>query len=421
VSHRHPLSLRCIRALTVALGICSALAASACGATTATRSPSSSATAPVSGPALAPSECTPAIAATLGTVAKRIYHEASTGSIVGEAVHRIHASSALAAAVEAGNAPEARSLLQGLLAGQIVRVEVLRGGRPFASAGSGRAIAPVGGSIPGSGGARFILSVQSDNAYLQVAHQVTGAEVLLRAGAHPLADTIHTPTSTQLPAGGPVSLGGHSYQALTLPGSRYPSGALSIELLVPVDGLSCPGPAAQTRVETLGRVGERIYHEELESPYVKATVRHMEASSAFRSAVAAHDATATRTAIIGFFAAHIHVVRVRVSVGSRLLIDLGGPHVLAPVEGTLRQDGRVIGRFTMAIQDDAGYRRLAHLFTGAEILMRTSSGQAEGTLDPGPTTVPTRGPVSYRGRTYEAYSFTGEAFPSGALRISLLI
>ena len=35
--------------------------------------------------------------------------------------------------------------------------------------------------------------------------------------------------------------------------------------------------------------------------------------------------------------------------------------------------------------------------------------------------MPERGRVSYRGRDYQAYSFTGEAFPSGALRISLLV
>jgi hypothetical protein len=43
-----------------------------------------------------------------------------------------------------------------------------------------------------------------------------------------------------------------------------------------------------------------------------------------------------------------------------------------------------------------------------------------GTLSPGPVTVPDRGTVSYRGHTYQAYSFMATAFPSGPLRISLL-
>ena len=67
--------------------------------------------------------------------------------------------------------------------------------------------------------------------------------------------------------------------------------------------------------------------------------------------------------------------------------------MLAPVHGTLRSGGRVVGHFEMAIQDDAGYLKLAHLFTGAEVLMRTGSRQVMGTLSPGPATVPDRGEV----------------------------
>ena len=94
--------------------------------------------------------------------------------------------------------------------------------------------------------------------------------------------------------------------------------------------------------------------------------------------------------------------------------------MLAPVHGTLHSGGHVVGHFEMAIQDDAGYLKLAHLFTGAEVLMRTGSRQVMGTLSPGPATVPDRGEVAYHGRNYQAYSFVGEAFPAGPLRISLL-
>ena len=403
----------------MALGVCSALAASACGASTATRSLASAAVTPAGSPPLGPSECAPAVAATLGTVARRIYQEAAAGSIAGEAIHRVRSSSTLAGAVKTGDATSTRTLLKGLMAGQIARIEIVRSGRPFAAAGLGSAIVPIEGTLPGSGGARFIVSVQTTAAFLQLTRQVTGAEVTLSAGSHPLGETVHVPST--LPKSGAAKIGGIDYEVVSLSGSVYPSGPLDIRLLSPSAGASCPGPAAQTEVETLGKVGERIYREELESPYVKATVRRMEATATFRSAVAAHDVAATRAAIVGFFAAHIHVVRVRVTVGSRLLIDLGGPHVLAPVHGTLRQGSKTIGHFTMAIQDDAGYLRLAHLFTGAEILMRTSAGQVEGTLQPGPASLPSRGPVRYHGHSYEAYSFTGEAFPSGPLRISLLI
>ena len=367
-----------------------------------------------------PSSCATTVASTLGTVAARVYHEAATGGDVAQAVHRVQSSSALAAAVNSGNAAAARGALQELLVGQIVHVEVLRGGRVFAQAGSGTAIAPVRGSIPGTS-ASYVLSTQSDRTFLQVVHQVTGAQVLLLAGTHRLTGTIGGQLPASVPANGPLTVAGQSYQAATLTGAVYPSGPLRIVLLVPSSTIACPGSAAQTRVETLGHVGERIYQEELHSPDVAKTLRHVESSVPFQRAVAAGDESATRAAIIEFFAAHIHVVRVRVTVDGHLLVDQGGPFVLAPVRGTVRSGGKTVGQFEMAIQDDAGYLKLARLFTGAEVLMRRGASQVMGTLSPGPATVPDRGPVSYGGRTYEAYSFTGEAFPTGPLRISLLL
>jgi hypothetical protein len=401
-----------------------------CGSATATR-PVASASAPTAAAATAPftstaattnpapASCAATVAHTLGTVSGRVYHEAATGGIVAQAVHRLQNSSALRSAVNSGNATAAGAALRELTLGQIVRVEALRGGRVLAQAGSGIAIAPARGSIPGTS-ATFVLSTQSAHSYLQVVHQVTGAQLLLLSGSHRLAGTIDGAPAS-LPAEGPLTVAGQSFQTTTLTGAVYPSGALRIVLLAPTSGISCPGSPAQTRVETLGHVGERIYQEELHSPAVAATLRHIEHSSAFQRAVTAHDAAATRAAIVGFFGEHIHVVRVRVTIGGHLLEDLGGPYVLAPVHGTVRSGGHVVGQFEMAIQDDAGYLRLAHLFTGAEILMRTGGRQVMGTLSPGPANVPARGPVSYSGHSYEAYSFTGEAFPSGPLRLSLLL
>jgi hypothetical protein len=385
-----------------------------------------------SAPPPAPGGCAAAVAATLGGVGQRIYHAASTGSNVEQAVHRVRRSAALGSAISAGDAGAARTALRELLANQIVRIEILQHGHVFAGAGSGAAIAPVRGPIPGTG-ASFVLSVQADRSYLQVARQVTGAQILLlsdstsgASAARRLDGTIEGPPPARIPTSGTLDYQEKKYELFSLAGSVFPSGRMRIALLVPSSAIRCPGSAAQTVLETLGHVGERIYQEERQSSYVLATLRHIEADTGFQRAVATRDVAATRAAIVGFFAAHIHVVRVRVNVSEpsgaqRLFYDLGGPYVLAPVHGTLRSGGRVVGHFTMAIQDDAGYLRLAHLFTGAEVLMRAGSRQLMGTLDPGPAKVPDRGEVSYRGRAYQAYSFTGEAFPSGPLRISLLL
>jgi hypothetical protein len=418
------------RQLAGCLGALLAVGVSACGsgsaahsaavAATAATVASTSTPAPASTPTLTPAACASTVASTLGQVGERVYRAAATGDDVAQAVGRVQGSTALASAIDSGNASAAAVALRETLRGQIVRIEIIRAGRVFASAGAGPAMAPVRGSIPGTS-ASYVLSVQSDDDYLQVAHQITGAQMVMLAGARRLAGTIVGPPPASIPTSGALSYAGQSFQVASLAGSTYPSGALRIALLVPSGALSCPGPTSQTRMETLGRVGERIYKEELDSPTVLATLRRLEHSTAFIDAVAAHSISATRAAIISFFAAHIHVVRVRVTIGGRLLYDLGGPYVLAPLHGTLRSHGRAVGNFEMSIQDDAGYLKLAHLFTGAEVLMRVAGRQVQGTLSPGPATVPERGAVSYGGRGYEAYSFTAEAFPSGPLRISLLL
>jgi hypothetical protein len=437
-------------ALSVLGGLALALALGACGSSThgssthgsSTHSGAASASpaegqAPVvvAGDTSGPRGCAAAVAATIGQVAARIYRSASSGTVVGQAVQRVRRSSALVAAASSGDAGATEHALRGLLAGQIVRIQVLLHGRPLAGTGSAAAIAPVRGSIPGTG-ATFVLSTQAAASYLQVTRQVTGAEVALLSGssassnspgssARVLAATLSGLRAQQVPSRGKLVFHGKRYEASSLIGSTYPSGGLRIALLVPRDSIRCPS-AAQIPVQTLGQVGERIYREEAGSPYVRATLRHIEADASFRQAVAARDTKAIRAAIVGLFGAHIHVVRVRAYAvepggAQRFLYDLGGPYVLAPVHGSVHSAGKLVGRFSFAIQDDAGYLRLARLFTGAEVLMRVGSKQVIGSLDPGPPSIPDHGPVDYRGKSYEAYSFSGVAFPSGPLRISLLI
>lgn len=364
-------------------------------------------------------ECAQTDTRVLAGVASRVYREAATGGDVEQAAHRVRSSRALAGAIAGGDASAAGAALRGLALNQITGVEVLRGGRVFASAGSAPSLAPVRGAIPGTG-ASFVLSVQSDADFLQVVRQITGAQVALLSRSREIEGTGAARAPAEIPASGATTLAGTPYEVGSLSGERYPSGSLRVALLVPAHAISCAGSAREAYVEALGRVGERIYAEERAGAQVAATQRLLEGSRAFQMAVAARSAAATRTAIVGFFRAHIHVVRVRVTVGGRLLVDVGGPYVLAPVHGTLRMGGRTIGEFEWAIQDDAGYEKLAHLFTGAQVLMRTGAIQVMGTFA-GPASLPSRGAVSYGGRTYGAFSFAAQRFPSGALRISLLV
>jgi hypothetical protein len=110
-----------------------------------------------------------------------------------------------------------------------------------------------------------------------------------------------------------------------------------------------------------------------------------------------------------------------VSAGGRLLSDVGGPFVLAPVTAPLRRDGRTIGSFVMSIQDDEGYKRLAQRLVGLHVLMYMGSRLVKSTIGMSPGPIPRSGPVSYRGQRFRSYTFTASAFPSGPLRITVLI
>ena len=139
--------------------------------------------------------------------------------------------------------------------------------------------------------------------------------------------------------------------------------------------------------------------------------------------MASGERAAVNAAVNSLVFSHTHVVRLRVTRGGAVLADVGGSYILAPVGGTLRFGGRPVGRYLLSVQDDLGYVKLATRFIGAPIVLRTGSRTVpvEGVLAPGPARIPDHGPVSYRNTAYEAFSFNASAFPSGPLRISLLL
>jgi hypothetical protein len=375
----------------------------------------------------ASAECSRIVLATLGGVAERVYREATDGRIAAQATLRLQRSKALIAAVEHDSPTVAHHVLRRLLESQIVRVSVARDGRVLATVGKHDAIAPVRAPLLNADGrsvGELVLSVIGANGYAQTTHGLIGAEVLVLAARHPLASTMAAePSRAMLATTGSVTYHGTSYVLASFNAQSFSAATLRIVLLVPVSSLStCGATRAQTTAETLGRVSMRIYADEQDGERVTAIVRHVERSRAFRDAVLSDNPVATRAAIVGFFRTHLHVVRVRALLGNHLVTDLGGPYALAPVAGAVRNaHGRVVGRFLLAVQDDMGYLHLAYNFTGAQVLMRIGPRQVMGTLTPGPTTIPNDGAISYGGVNYQAFSFTGTAFPSGTLRISLLM
>ena len=186
---------------------------------------------------------------------------------------------------------------------------------------------------------------------------------------------------------------------------------------------TCGSAGAEVLALTAGAVAQRIYAAEEHSAEVESDKRQIETYAPLLSAVESGERAAIETAVHHLVYSHTHIVRLRVDHGSQLLFDEGGPYILAPVAGTLRSRGETIGHFVFSVQDDLGYVKLVTRFLGVPLVLRDESGQVpvEGLLSPGPATIPDHGPVSYRGASYQAYSFDAGDYPSGRLRVSLLL
>jgi hypothetical protein len=365
----------------------------------------------------APAACARIALKTFDSIGEEIYAQASSGRIVEEATHRLLRSRALVKAVKQGDANAARAVLERFLRDQIVRVRVIRHGRTLLAMGPYDVLAPHRAELRDAQGqvvGTLIISVHTDRSLADTTHMITGANVLVRRVSGRASQVLASTLSRRVR---------RTYRTVSFSGRAFGGERLKITMLVPISSLSCTGGSRrEIEADTIGTVATRLYRGELSGVKTKATVALVEHDPAFRQAVAHGDPTATRAAIVSLFRAHLHVVRVRAFLGSRLVFDLGGPFVLAPAVGIVRNaSGRPVGHFMLSIQDDLGYVLLTHGFTGAQVLLRAGLRQVMGTLSPGPAQIPNRGPVSYGGHSYQAFSFSGEAFPSGPLRISLLI
>lgn len=185
----------------------------------------------------------------------------------------------------------------------------------------------------------------------------------------------------------------------------------------------CGAAGAEVLARAAGAVARRIYAGELSGSETLSDKSQVEHFTPLLAAVANGERAAVSAAVNSLVFSHTHVVRLRVSRGGVVLADVGGPYILAPVSGTLRFHGRPVGSYELSVQDDLGYVKLVKRFIGAPLLLRSGSRTVpvEGVLAPGPAKIPDHGPVRYRNVAYEAFSFDASAFPSGPLRISLLL
>jgi hypothetical protein len=170
-------------------------------------------------------------------------------------------------------------------------------------------------------------------------------------------------------------------------------------------------------------IAHQIYDEELMSEEVSADVYRVTSSTALASAVADGDPATVRAATHAIVYTPVwHIVRLRVlSSSGQLLADVGGPYVLAPLTGQITYQGKVVGSFVMSVQDDLGYKKLVNHIVGVPIEEYLHGKPLIGTFEHPPSSPPPSGPLTLDGVHYDVDSYTVRAFPTGELRIVVLV
>jgi hypothetical protein len=373
--------------------------------------------------------CASTVLQALAGVGTRVYSRGLAGERTVGAMRMITGSAALRRAVEAGDASATRAAARSLLAtGHMTNLRVTAAGRVLADLG-GAAVAPLTGKLTGAAGkpiASFQTSVWADSGLIAELNGIAEAQTVVRSvgsapnAARHIAGTVALPPG-EIPPRGTLTRSGTAYQFTSFAARAYPAGdPLRVYLIRPVASTSklCGASDEDTAYNTISHIAHLIYDGEA-GRRTHAQIARVQHTRPLLRAVARKDPAATRAAIEALL--HEHVVRLRVSAGGRLLSDVGGPFVLAPVTAPLRLGGRTIGSFVMSIQDDEGYKRLAQRLAGLDVLMYMGSRLVKSTIGMSPGPIPRSGPVSYGGKRYRAYTFTAKAFPSGPLRITVLI
>jgi hypothetical protein len=213
------------------------------------------------------------------------------------------------------------------------------------------------------------------------------------------------------------------------------SSTIALALALAAGGLAASGRAATSAAcgatthsvlaTADAQVVSNIYANELAGQEVTDDVAEITANEPLITAVSQDDALASLAAVKKLvYHPAWHIVRLRVlDAAGHLLADFGGPYVIAPVSGVLHSpSGAVIGSFVMSVQDDVGVTKLESHFVGDPIaiyydgrLVAQLGGVSFPRLRPSASTL-TLDKVRYL-----AVTRTYGAFPSGTLRVLLLV
>lgn len=171
------------------------------------------------------------------------------------------------------------------------------------------------------------------------------------------------------------------------------------------------------------RIVHGIYDNELGSAEVQTDLGHVTSSTALGSAVASGNAKRIRAATHAIvYTPHWHIVRLRVlNTAGKVLADVGGPDILAPLTGKITYQGKVVGSFVTSVQDDLGYKKLVAAIAGVPIEIYRGGKPLMGSVGNPPSSPPPGGPLTLNHQHYTVDAYNVAAFPTGTLRVVVLI
>ncbi len=173
-------------------------------------------------------------------------------------------------------------------------------------------------------------------------------------------------------------------------------------------------------LDTLSSVLRRVYQEGVSSERTASAHYLITSSAALRSAVERDSKSAARVAARALLATG-HMTNLLVVRGTHTLVDVGGPSV-APLRGTLTgAGGAPIAKYVASVWADSGLLTEGGGITQGLVALVADGHSVGGSPTLGTGALADEGALKRAGVDYRYTSFPITAYPSGALRVYLLM